>query len=778
MTTTAGSAHPEPTASARSVAGSTLAIAAVAVVAGIVGALSGAHPTGATAIDAVWCFVFAAGVTVAAVQARPWTWVLLAAVAALAAGGATVAVACALVGLVLAVVGTAWRVAPAVLGPLAVGLAAQALLRLPDLGFFGLPSLAALVAVAPLLVSAFVASGASTRRRVRRTALIGGGLLLVALAGFGVAAVTARSPLQAGVDSSRDGVAAVRVGDQQATTTAFSDATTSFESAHQSLAAPWALPVRLVPGIAQQSRALTDAASIGADLAETASSAAAEANYRDLRASKGTIDLAAVVAMQEPVARSAAALHDAQDRLALLDSGWLLPPISSPLASLSDDLDQQVTDADLASEALAVAPGLLGGSELRRYVVLFTNPAEARFQGGFVAAFAELTVQDGTVTLGETTTEREFQDSVGAQERTLDVAPDLLERYRRYDPSRFLQNLTVSPDVPTDAELVRSIYPQLTGTPIDGVIIADPFALAAFLELTGPVAVEGLDIELSADNAVEHLLKGQYVTEQANSERKERLGDAAGATFDALTSRDLPGPGRLGEVLGPVVRDGHLQFVTFDDAETAFLDQLGTIRRFDPRVGADYVSLRTANANPNKLDPYLQRRLDYDVTYEPTTGTARSVATVTLTNTAPLTGLTPYVASNAQGEPDASNTMYLSLYSPLDLREVTFDGAPFGIEPQREFGGRVYSALVTVPAGETRTLRFDLEGTLTTGADYELDVLSQPMINADGMRVQVRTDDPDARIAATEGLTVVGEIAAIDTTITENRRFAVNFVAR
>lgn len=750
----------------------------LAVLAGVGAALSGAEPTGGPVIDALWCAGLGAGITLVAARARPWTWAVLAAVATVAATGSTVALACGLVGLALAVGAATVPRCPAIVGPISVAIATQALFRLPDVGFFGLPTVVGVVAVVPLVASAWAASSRRTRRRAVAVSGSLVGLGVVVLVGFGVAGAAARPSVQEGIDASRSGLAALRSGDEAATVVDFDDATRSFDDAHAALTAPWALPVRLVPGAAQQARALSEASAVGADLSSTAATLATEADYRGLRSAQGTIDLATLVSMQEPVARSADALAAAESQLDSLSSGWLLPPIASPLESLGGEVRDQRADADLADQALSVAPDLLGASGPRRYVVLFTNPAESRFQGGFVGAFAELTVEDGKVTLGDTVNERVFADTVAAGERTLTVSPDILARYRRYDPSRFLQNLTVSPDTPTDAALVRELYPQLTGRTVDGVIIADPFALAAFLELTGPVSVEGLDTPLTSANAVDHLLKGQYTTDEANSERKERLGDAARATFDALTSRDLPGPGTLADVLGPAVREGHLQFVPFADAENAFLDRLGAIRRFDPRPGADYVSLRTANANPNKLDPYLQRRLDYDVRYEPTTGVVTSTATVTLTNTAPLTGLVPYVAGNERSQPDASNTMYLSFYSPLSLQAATLDRAPLAIEPQREFGGQVYSALVTVPAGQTTTLRFELEGLVTTGADYRLDVLSQPMINPDGVRIAVGTDDPDARIGSADGLVVVGDGASIDATLTENRRFGVDFVAR
>ncbi len=43
------------------------------------------------------------------------------------------------------------------------------------------------------------------------------------------------------------------------------------------------------------------------------------------------------------------------------------------------------------------------------------------------------------------------------------------------------------------AQVIGGLYPQSGGEPIDGAISVDPITLAAFLKLTGPVAVDGLD---------------------------------------------------------------------------------------------------------------------------------------------------------------------------------------------------------------------------------------------------------------------------------------------
>ncbi|OWY58872.1 hypothetical protein B7486_77630, partial [cyanobacterium TDX16] len=171
------------------------------------------------------------------------------------------------------------------------------------------------------------------------------------------------------------------------------------------------------------------------------------------------------------------------------------------------------------------------------------------------------------------------------------AADEITTRYGRFDPARYAQNLTVSPDMETDAHLARSLYRQATGTEVDGVLVVDPFGLAALLALTGPVDVEGIDAPVTAASAPRLLLHDQYLDPGADrSERKDRLEDVADATFTALTERDLPGPTEVGQALATVVEERRLLFFPFLAAEDAVFTDLGTTGRFAPDPAGDHLS--------------------------------------------------------------------------------------------------------------------------------------------------------------------------------------------
>jgi hypothetical protein len=733
---------------------------AIAALAGMGAVLAPGEPTGLAVIDAAWRAGLAVVVTLATARSRRWPCVWQAGIAAAVSSG--VGLVAAIAAFVLASLGVFSALRNRILGAASGAFAAQALLRLPEIGFHGLPSLIVLLAIGPVLWSAYRCAHRSTRKLVRQVGLGAALLLVVIAAGAGIAMLLAYPNLNRAIDQTREGRRLLDQTELTAAADTFDQASDSFASAERSLNAPWALPARLVPVLSQHTQVVSHSSGSGKDLSLSASTAAISAPYQELRPSAGQIDLATTEKMRGPVTASVDDLRAARDQLADDRSPWLVEPLDRQLTLFADELDDSLPEAELAAQALEVAPSLLGSDGPRRYLVLFTSPAETRFLGGFAGAYGILTAQNGKVTFDESGNIGDLNDRSDAETRVLPDFAGRAEydaRYGRFFPARFLQNLTVSPDFPTDAFVTRDLYRQVTGETLDGVIVADPYALAGFLELTGPVDVEGLDFRINADNALDYLLVDQYVKyADDNEERRERLGDVADATFDALTSRELPGPARVGKVLGPAVHEKHLMVWTFDEQDQLLFDRIGASGRFTPSTESDFFSLRTSNGGPNKIDTFLERSVIYDVTYDARNGTTSATATIRLINRSP-TLLPDYVIGNAGGEPPGTNVMYLSFYSPLDLRSAKVDGAPRATSALSEFGINVYSLPLAIPPATTMTVTLDLAGELRSGAMYELTASSQPLVAPDQVAITVRAAPDGWPIHSSDDLEV-GELGA------------------
>lgn len=710
------------------------AVRLVTLLAALAAAAAPAGLTGSPLVDAIERGLIAAFVTYVGAHGRRISWLAAAALLALSARGSALAIL--LTSLVIMVVISVPQRRPRALGALAVGLVVQVpMWSAPGTGAVG----AALAAGSfVLLIGSGLPRLRTRRRRVATTAALGFcGLVLLAGVGAVVAMALAVRNVQAGTQSARSALSSARDGDATRAKTELGLARDAFSAAQVRVQGWITAPSLLVPGMAQQVRAVRQVVEDGHQVAATGDDLVATADYDSLKYA-GRVDVDKMGALARPTHRAGTVLRRAHEHLKGLRRGWLLPPLNSRVGDFSAELMDAQRDIDLAGSLLDTAPALLGADGPRHYLVAFLTPAELRGGGGFVGSFAELEAVDGKVRLVRSGRTEELIDAVPPGQRKLTGPPDYLRRYGRNDPADFLQDATYSPDFPSDASVLAQLYPQSGGRPVDGVIGVDPVGLAALLRLTGPVAVEGLKEPLSADNAVEVLLRRQYLDVANRAERGEILANATRATFERLTKASLPAPRTLGNVLSPVARQGHLRMWSPERSEQELFERLGADGSLRLPEGADGFSVVQQNLGNNKLDAYLHRRIDYQATVDVRTGGLRSTLSVQLSNDVPSVHLPPAVVDNTRAAPAGTNLATLSLYTRQRVVRATIDGEPLTVGPGTELGIGVWdTSVIRVPPGRSVTVTFELLGSVDLRRGYRFAVLPQPVANPDLVRARV-----------------------------------------
>jgi hypothetical protein len=716
-------------------------VAVLAAAAAVGGALAGCHPTGVAVMDAFYGAALAALVTVAASRAhrssllamaavgfamsRSWLWLPAGVALALAFGSVFQR--------------RSYRRTGALVGAIAV----QALLRWPHFGFHGLTALVAVAAVAPVFVSAWRRQASRVRRIWLRSVLGVLGLGVVLCLPALVTGFLARAPVTQSDAAARDALKEIEAGQGPKATAQLKTAATAISAAHGRVAGWWDLGAYLVPGMAQQQRAIYYGTKAGQQLTVVAAGQAKAIDFTALRYRDGSVDLSSIASLGAPLARLQAAVATAQATLRHAGSPWLAAPVASRVSSLGTQLARADQATSLARAGVQAAPGLLGGDGTRHYLVAFMTPAETRGLGGFIGAYGELTVDQGRITLTRSGRAVDLTQNPSPGLK-LTGPPSYLARYGAFAPQDNFEDLTYSPDFPTVDQVISEMYPQVGGDPIDGVMVIDPAALASLLRFTGPIALPDLAGQLTAANAANVLLRQQYLTATTTTDRHDLLQEALAVGFKRLTSGSLPLPKTLDSVLGPDVSQGRLLFWSNHPGEQSLLRRLGLAGSFPtPGPGSDLLAVTVANAGNSKIDAYLHEQVTDHVRYDPATGHVRATVAVTLHNAAPSTGLPGYVIGSYQGSGLAPGTsfLWLSLYSPLLLTESSLDGHPTGFSPGiAELGVKAYSTFVMIPAGSTSTLSVTFDGSVTPGPDYGLTVRLQPLANPQS--VSVSADPP------------------------------------
>jgi Protein of unknown function (DUF4012) len=556
-----------------------LLIVLIGAVAGLIATTADAAPTGHPLTDALLAGLGVALITIIGSQA-PW-WTLALAATTAAALNPSLIVLGVVAGAIPLVVRT-WRLDRPELLAVSAAITFNVLIRAGHERFFGLTAIVALLCAAVIYVTGI----RHFPKRVQRAAWMGVGstalFAVVAAAGTGYAVATARQSLSDGVRSAELGVAALEHDEFDEAAEWFRRSADQLQSANRQLDQPWVRPAAFVPVLAQHRDAVVDMSATGAAGAVTVADALERIDLDRLRVTNGRVDLYALAEIENPLGDVRTALDELQAATDDAQSPWLIPKATTVLDDFDESIAEHVPSLDNALAAVSMAPDMLGADGPRRYLVLFTTPSESRGVGGSIGSYAELTADDGVLTLTEAGRAADLDAAAHAAGARVTGPGGFLDQYGQfgYDGvggrvgDAAFRNLTMTAHYPWVGQIAASLYEQTTGRPVDGVIVADPFVIAGVLRYTGPVDLPSVGQELSTDNAVSYLLHDEYVDAGDHEVGTDALAEAATATFEAVLSSDLPDPIQLATDFGPLVEQRRLLLWSAHQDEQDLLQHL------------------------------------------------------------------------------------------------------------------------------------------------------------------------------------------------------------
>jgi hypothetical protein len=707
-------------------------VGVIALAAGIGGLFAGCHPTGTPVVDEIYGALFAVAVTLIASLASRESLLVLGAVCVVMSRGWLLipAVAALGIGFSQVFVPSSRRRIGAVVG----ALASQVILRWPPIGFHGSTALVAFAALIYPCISAYSRLSGTGRRRTRRVILVAALIAVVPVVLLAAVVVLARSPLSAGQQGSIAALGDIRSGTSTTGSQALLAASNQFGTASSTISSWWAEPLRIFPVVAQQRQALASGATLAQRLDQVAAQQTSGFNLHALDVNDGQIDLSKVKALYGPTLILDAALANAQATMARLQSPWLVGPLQTKLDSLATKMNQTRHTVDAAARAIPLLPAMLGADAPRHYLVVFQTPSENRGLGGVITGYADLSAVNGKVTLTQSGGVGDLDTALPKGGGVLKGPSSFLARYGMFDPGATFQDETYAPDLPTTGQVLAQLYPQTGGEHLDGVIAVDPYGLAQLIKLTGPVSVPGLSAPLTSQNTPTELMKEQYIQFGNPNQTGIRHDYGAAALkiiFHDLTTMTLPGPATVSTAIDDALRDGRLGMWSVRPDEEALLSSLDAAEKFPTSGGGDLLAVTLQNAGNNNIDAYLHQSITDHVVFDPATGQTQAQVSITMTNSAPASGLPDAVIANpgAPQYPSGANYMWMSIYTPLHLSHPTVNGVPLGVSAGKELGVNVYSGYVDIAPQSTGTARLMLSGTLAATPSYRLHLRVQPSAN-------------------------------------------------
>lgn len=373
--------------------------------------------------------------------------------------------------------------------------------------------------------------------------------------------------------------------------------------------------------------------------------------------------------------------------------------------------------------AAVLLPPMLGADGPRTYVVAMQNNAELRSDGGIVGSLALLSANNGTISIVQQASTRDFP--------ALDVALPLSDSTVALfedRPGRFIQNVTSIPDFTEAGAMLALRWEQRFGQTVDGVVAIDAVVAKHLIAATGDVSFG--PFTANADNIVSILLSEIYASIPDPNQQDDVFALAANTLFSAALSDAEPQ--KLIGALSTAADEDRIRIWSAHPEEEELLaaSTLGGALPVDGERGP-YVGVLLNDATGGKMDFYTSAAISTAVGVcqgEPTTQVR-----VTWTNNAPLDAaetLPEYVtAAGWYGvEPGDVRTL-IAVYGPegATLRSIDRDGEEEGVQTTMLGTRSVVQHDVTVAPGESTTITVSFIG--AGAGDRRTKVQHTPMVD-------------------------------------------------
>ncbi len=449
---------------------------------------------------------------------------------------------------------------------------------------------------------------------------------------------------------------------------------------------------------------------------------------------------AAYAAAEPELAAMSAQATTINAELHTIDATTLSPLLREPVRQL-----QAATT--LIAPALRMSahlPAILGVGETRTYLVLAQNNQELRATGGFLTSIGRVSLLDGRIVGIEFVDS--YDPSINRTDLPLPKAPLPVQQHMGIGVM-LLRDANWSPDFPTTAQIVRTIYNQQTGRSVDGVITIDLHAVELFVQALEPLKMAGVEEPLTGATVLKQLTA--FWAAPPGSDATLQSGDASWwkqrkdfipKLVDAVLSRIQHGQFDYLRMLSTMqraldTRAVQLWFANSDvQNELASVGWDGALR--PPREG-DYLAVVDTNFGYNKVNAAVEERVAYQVDW-PDGADKPAVATLTLIYRHPYER-PGYVCDQTPHYEDTYEEMivrcyfdYLRVYVPPGSELIGTQGLqPETVVSQRgEGGSQLFAGYFVLAPGSEQTvaLQYRLPARITANA-YTLTVRRQAGTN-------------------------------------------------
>lgn len=444
----------------------------------------------------------------------------------------------------------------------------------------------------------------------------------------------------------------------------------------------------------------------------------------------GTVDIEMVRALSSSVSAALPVVQSSIDAITSLPEAHT-PQLRDVLLRVQGPLNQAKSLLDQTAPILDVLPQMLGADgQTRTYLVIAQNNSELRSTGGLPGSWSTLSVTNGVITLGDSTSlvnKPGFDVPVSEEERInlgMTIGTNAAQ-------------MTMTPNFVRVGELAQGYWEQAGYGIVDGVIAVDPVFLQRLLGLTGGItAPDGTIID--GTSAARELLSGTYWKfGNDGAAQDEYFGAVAGLAFQHVMSNlGNTSLADLVDVVSSSAEDGRLLIWMADEQEEEVMKRMGLAGDLGEDPTMPELGVYFNDATVSKISWYASTGTVIGESVKNDDGTTTYNVTTTLTNTITekeASAAPTYVSGGAADKRDASDMLdYVYFFAPAGGVVSDFivsDGAMVqegssGVNANI-YGLQVRYFFVHARAGETVT--FSYKVTVSADAIKPLSLRTTPL---------------------------------------------------
>lgn len=303
---------------------------------------------------------------------------------------------------------------------------------------------------------------------------------------------------------------------------------------------------------------------------------------------------------------------------------------------------------------------IFGGKGLRRYLLIFQNPAEIRPTGGFMGSFAMIDIKDGEIVKIDIPAGGSYDLQGQLSEYVAPPTPLLLSN-KRWE----FQDANWFPDFAASAEKILWFYRHSRNVTADGVIAINADVLNRMLSIIGPVADDNRGLTLDKTNALSTIQEiVEYGPEKKSNKPKQILSDLAPVFIENFKKIKPQSALPILTNLEEALQQKEIQTYFVDDNTQKTIKEFGWSGEIiNTNPDQDYLFVVNTNIQGQKSDARIKQTISHQSVIQPD-GTILNSVVITRQHTG-------NIEEKLYGQ---TNIDYLRIYVPQGSELVRASG--------------------------------------------------------------------------------------------------------